>query len=80
MERESIEVKARFDREGGITPLEFSSQARHVVVTSIGRSWREAGERHVLVMDHEARVYELVFDSDEGRWYLIPPRQLADKA
>lgn len=80
MERDSIEVKARFDQQGGIIPQEFVWQERRFMVASVGRIWSEAGERHLLVMDPQAKVYELVFNPDEGRWYLIPPRPLMDLA
>ncbi|MCC7130081.1 MAG: hypothetical protein B6D39_01970 [Anaerolineae bacterium UTCFX2] len=78
--REPIEVKARFDEQGNITPLEFVWKGSRIVAASVGRSWETAGERHILTLDLQAQVYELIFVSAEGRWYLAPPKQPLSKA
>lgn len=80
MGREPIGIKARFDEDGGIIPLEFIWNGSRIVVTSIGRNWETAGERHILAMDPQAQVYELIFIPLEGRWYLIPPKRTSSKA
>ncbi len=67
---EPIEVTARFDRDGGITPLDFTWQGRKYPVTDVGRRWTDEEGEHILVMAGGERVYELVFAS--GRWSLDP--------
>jgi hypothetical protein len=80
MSRVPVAVKASFDEQGKITPLEFVWKGSHYPVTSVGRTWDEAAERHVLVMDLNAQVYELILALPVGRWYLIPPKQFLSKA
>lgn len=80
MSREPVAVKARFDEEGKVTPLEFVWKGSQYSVASVGRGWDDAAERHVLVMDLNAQVYELILALPEGRWYLIPPQQFLSKA
>lgn len=80
MTREPVAVKVRFDEQGKVTPLEFIWKGSHYTVASVGRSWDETAERHVLVMDLNAQVYELILALPEGRWYLNPPQQFLSKA
>ena len=67
---ETIEVTARFDREGKITPLSFTWRGKKYPVDSTGRSWVDEAGQHVLVMVPGERVYELVFLPAEMHWYL----------
>lgn len=78
-----IQVEAKIFPEGRVRPLSFLWEGEQVVVASLGRSWREGGERHFLVMSPDERVYELVYLPD-GSWRLRrrpqdfqPPRTLA---
>jgi hypothetical protein len=68
---ETIEVLARFDSAGRITPLEFHWQGRVYQVDSTGRRWEDARGKHILVMIPGGRVFELLFEPPEGRWYLL---------
>jgi hypothetical protein len=67
---EPIEVTARFDSQGIAHPLKFVWKAGTVQVASSGRRWQDQTGQHVLVMDHQAQTYELVFVPSETRWYL----------
>ncbi len=66
---EPIEVTARFDTAGGAHPVKFVLYGTNIQVASSGRRWQDAGGQHMLVMDHESQVYELVFIPQETRWY-----------
>ncbi len=67
---EKIEVTARFDRDGKITPLSFTWRGQKYPVDSTGRSWVDETGQHFLVMVPGERVYELVFLPAEIHWYL----------
>lgn len=70
---ETIEVTARFDLEGRITPLQFTWQGRTYTIDSTGRRWEDdARRRRFLVMAPVERVFELVFDPSDLRWFVIP--------
>ncbi len=67
---EAIEVTARFDEQGTISPLHFTWKGGIYRVESIGRRWLDESGQHVLVMASDGHFYELIFQSGEGRWYL----------
>ncbi len=67
---ELIEVTARFDMEGRVTPLQIIWKGRTVPIDSTGRSWEAEDGRHILAMIPGDRVIELVFVPRESRWYL----------
>jgi len=67
---DAVEVTARFDQEGEITPLRLTRAGRELVVESVGRRWRDESGYHALVMLLGRRVFELTFSYAEGRWYL----------
>jgi hypothetical protein len=66
----AIEVTAKFDLQGDASPISFTWQGTDYLVDSIGRRWRDEAGQHILVMVPGGRVFELVFNSSEGRWYL----------
>jgi hypothetical protein len=70
MSLEAIEVTARFDEHGTITPIHFSWQGGVYRVESTGRRWTDAAGQHILVMVSNGHIYELTFKSGEGRWYI----------
>lgn len=70
---EEIDVTARFERMGEITPLRFTWRQVDYQVTSVGRSWVDETGRHILVMTPGDKVVELIFQADQGRWYLRQP-------
>lgn len=70
---ETIEVTARFDSQGGITPLKFTWQGQNYLISSVGRRWETADGQHILVMVPGEKVYELIFIPSLGRWYLSQP-------
>jgi hypothetical protein len=65
-----VDVTARWDTQGEITPLSFIWQGRSYVVASIGRRWRNESGQHILCMASGEQVFELVFQAAEGRWLL----------
>ena len=67
---EPIEVTARFDEQGTITPLQFTWKGSLHRVESTGRRWVDADGLHILVMVVNRRMYELTYRSAEGRWYV----------
>ncbi len=66
---DAIEVLTWFDQQGEIRPLKFIWEGIAYPIGSIGRRWEDADGWHVLVLDHTARVFELVFRPTEKRWY-----------
>ena len=73
-----IEVKARFDLSGKVTPLSFTWQGREYLVEGTGRRWQAQDGLHLLVMAAGEKVFELVYIALEGRWF-IQPRSLVTK-
>jgi len=67
---EPIEVTARFDESGTITPLHFTWNGGIYRVESSGRRWLDEAGQHILVMVSSGQIYELTFRSGEGRWYI----------
>jgi hypothetical protein len=67
---EPVEVIARFDAQGRLTPLSFTWQEQSFPVDSTGRRWQDERGEHILVMIPTERVCELVFISEERRWYV----------
>jgi hypothetical protein len=67
---EPIEVTATFDSMGTAHPLRFRWKGSEYQVASSGRRWQDQAGHHIMVMDHQARAYELIFVPSETRWYL----------
>ncbi len=67
---EPIEITARFDPQGQITPLRFTWKERSYLVESTGRRWTGVDGQHILVMAISGELFELLFAPAEGRWYL----------
>jgi hypothetical protein len=67
---EPIEVTARFDPTGKITPLSFEREGVRYPIDSTGRRWNDGEGLHILVMAPGGKVYELVFVAAVGRWFL----------
>jgi len=70
---ERVSVTATFDREGVPQPLSFEWNEQSYKVSATGRRWEDELGRHILVMDQTERVYELIFATSEGCWYLSQP-------
>ncbi len=68
---EEIEVTARFDAQGHITPLGFVWKGRAYRVESIGRTWKAGDGIHILVLTRRNRAYHLLFKPDKACWYLL---------
>lgn len=69
---EPIEVTARFDDQGTITPLHFTWKEANYHVESTGRRWQDEVSQHILVMVSNGHIYELIFRREDGRWYIRP--------
>ena len=67
---EPIEVTARFDEQGTITPLHFTWKGSLQRVESTGRRWEDEAGQHILVMVTSGRIYMLTYLSAEGRWFI----------
>ncbi|HEX9028048.1 MAG TPA: hypothetical protein VF823_02660 [Anaerolineales bacterium] len=67
---DAIEVTARFDAGGQVTPLSFTWQGRQFTVDSTGRRWEDETGLHILVMAPGGRIYELLFAPAARRWFL----------
>ncbi len=67
---DAVEVLARFDAQGKVTPLRFNWQGQEFEIESTGRRWRAEDGLHILVMTPGGRMFELLFSTDEFRWVL----------
>ncbi len=67
---EPIEVTARFDAQGQITPLRFTWKGRSYLVESTGRRWTDPVGQHLLVMAVSGAMFQLLYTPGENRWYL----------
>lgn len=65
-----VEVKARFDDLGEAQPLQIVMDGNTYLIKALGRRWADAAGRHILVMIRSGTVIELVFDPQNGCWYL----------
>lgn len=68
---ETVEVTARFDPDGRVTPLSFTWQGKPYRVEATGRRWEAKDGLHLLVMVVGNRAYHLVFERHSGIWKLI---------
>ncbi len=68
---EAIEVTARWESGGQVSPLEFTWRGQAYRVESTGRRWKDEAGWHVLTMVPGGQVYELVFDPAGFKWYLV---------
>jgi PncC family amidohydrolase len=67
---EPIEVTARFDEPGTITPLHITRKGSLQRVESTGRRWSDEIGQHFLVMVMNGQIYELIYKSGEGHWFI----------
>jgi len=70
-----VKVWVSFEENGEIQPTGFSSRGVNHRIDSIGRQWEKDGCRHFLVMVPIDKIYELIFNRGEMRWYLRSPNQ-----
>jgi hypothetical protein len=70
---EPVEVTARFDLQGVITPLNLISDQKTIPVTGVGRRWSDSQGVHILVMAPGGQIYELLFASAQNRWFMSRP-------
>ncbi len=70
---EAVEVTARFDPQGEITPLSFIMNQKTMPVTGIGRRWADPQGMHILVMVPGEQIYELLFANAQTCWYVSRP-------
>jgi hypothetical protein len=70
---EPVEVTARFDPQGVITPLNIMKDQKNIPVTGVGRHWSDPQGVHILVMVPGEQIYELLFANAQNRWYMSRP-------
>lgn len=70
---ESVQVTCRFDPQGRIYPLSFTSKGSHYAISSVGRQWDDSAGKHILVMDQTDQVHELLYITRSGQWLLSQP-------
>jgi len=68
---EQIDITTRFNKEGKLTPLEFTLGEDRIPVLDIGRQWDTEEGKHILVMDPQQNTYHLFFSLADMSWYLI---------
>jgi hypothetical protein len=71
---EPIEITVHFNQDGTITPHYFTWNGGRYRVESTGRRWSDETGQHMLVMVTSGQIFELTFNIDEGRWYIIKVR------
>jgi hypothetical protein len=69
---EPLEVTARFDVDGNVTPLSFTWKSSKYTVESTGRHWRDESGMHILIMAMGERVFELLFIPENTFWKIKP--------
>lgn len=76
---EPLEVTAKFDEDGKVTPLRFTWKGSEYLVESTGRQWETSDGVHILVMVAGERIFELVFNQVQRLWFLdqVAPDQRA---
>ncbi len=67
---QAIEVTARWDDKGRVTPLRFILGGVPAEVEATGRQWKDPAGLHVLVQAQAGRTFELIFDPQELLWHL----------
>jgi hypothetical protein len=69
---QEIDVTSRFDRKGKIIPVKFELEGKEYLADGVGRRWEDEDGEHILVMAQpNNRVYELLFKSGEGIWWMV---------
>ena len=69
---QEIDVTSRFDRKGKIIPVTFELEGKEYRVDGVGRRWEDEDGEHILVMvQPNNRVYELLFKSTDGVWWMV---------
>jgi hypothetical protein len=67
---ESVEVTARFEKDGKVVPLYLVWQGHRYTIDNTGRQWQTPDGWHILTMTASGRMFELVFIAVENRWLL----------
>jgi len=67
---ESVEVTARFEKDGKVVPLYLVWQGHRYTIDNTGRQWQAADGWHILTMTASGCMFELVFIAAENRWLL----------
>ncbi len=71
----SIQVEARLESDGRVTPLSLVWRGRRVAIADVGRQWTQehdgAPHRHVLVMLPNSDRLELALNQHTLTWRLV---------
>ena len=68
---EALEVVARFDLQGKVTPLLIFLRGQEFKIESTGRRWKSPQGEHILVITADGRAHELLHDMIQGKWFLV---------
>ena len=68
---EKIEVTARFQKDGILSPVDFRLGKELIQVLNVGRRWETDQGRHILVMDHARQTHHLFLNYEDFSWYLV---------
>ncbi len=68
---EPVDVTARFETEGRITPLYLHRGAQRLPL-SAGRGWSNENGEHILVQLPDGETAHLLFSPVTRRWYRLP--------
>jgi hypothetical protein len=67
---ESVAGEVWFETDGRPRIRRFRWRSLDYYVTAVGRAWVDDDGRHVLVMDRDERIYELVLTRSDLHWHL----------
>lgn len=67
---EPVEVTAHFDGQGKVYPVRMVYRGQAYVIDSVGRRHQADDGLHILVMTDGWRVWDLVYNPGESRWYV----------
>ena len=70
-----LAVNFSFSPSGTPHVQSINLRKSEIPIISSGRQWQDESGWHVLVMDIQNQVYELLYQND-GRWYCRPPQPI----
>ncbi|MGB9640768.1 MAG: CinA family protein [Anaerolineales bacterium] len=70
-----LAVHFSFDPTGSPRIHSINLRQSEINIVSSGRQWQDESGWHILVMDIQSQVYELLYQKD-GRWYCRPPQTI----
>jgi hypothetical protein len=65
-----VEVEARWDSQGIPRPRVIRLGGERLSVTGTGRRWQDDAGDHMLCQVADGRIFEIVYHSQTGAWFL----------